>query len=77
MLYVEDKTGRRNWQDGFRQMVRRVYQCPAGATLSDLSMEEGDNLPGDATYEISASNLDTDPRGNRIAVVTAFKTDKV
>ncbi len=45
-------------EQGFRQFKDRVYPAGQDATLSDMSMQEGDTLPDDSTYEIISSAIE-------------------
>ena len=48
-------------ESGFRQSKTRVFGVPDESTLSTtgIDMQEGDTLPGDATYEIISSRVET------------------
>ena len=67
-----DKTQRKNWEEDFKKFKTRVYYVGQDAVLSDLDMEEGDELRGDENYEIISSRIEQGKDGRRVAVVTAM-----
>ncbi len=74
-------------EQGFRQFKLRSYGVPQSTTLADASMQEGDTLPDDATYEIILSGIEmlkpltqtidgkrtTVHKGGRAVVMTGMK----
>ncbi len=69
----ENKKYRKERQEKFNKYTTRIYSAGQDGTLASMNLEEGDTLPGDATYEITDSFIDQDPKkGGRVAVVTAF-----
>ena len=67
-----DKKYRKERQEGFDKFITRAYRAGQDATLASMDLEEGDTLPGDSDYEILESHIEQDPKGGRIAIVTAF-----
>ena len=51
-------------QSGFNKFKVRVYAVGDHATLSDVSLEVGSNLPEDSTYEIVSSSIEFLKRRN-------------
>ena len=43
-------------QEGFKIISGRLYFIPATSTLADVSLEEGDTLPDNASAEIISAN---------------------
>jgi len=50
----------RTSQQGFKKWITALYRCANSETLSDVSLEEGDSLPYDTTYEIVSSEQGQD-----------------
>ena len=62
----------------FTRVKQRGYQVGIHADLSDESLERGDTLPDDATFEIIEAHFAPvkDKKSNcKIAIVTAIKYD--
>jgi len=70
-----DAESRRGWD----QYVTRAYEIPRNATLADVSLERGDTLPDDSTYEIISADTKVvkDPKNAAnalIAIATGVKS---
>ncbi len=66
---------RKEWRENFRRFKQRGYVAGQGATLAGLSLERGDTLFDDATFEIIESHFEYAKDGSRIAVVVAMLFD--
>lgn len=71
-------------QSGFRKDVSAVYEIALHNSLADVSLEVGDTLPEDSTYEIVnvVPYIEKSPKdkpgtgaGGKLVKVSAFKVD--
>ncbi len=65
-------------QAGFQKTFTATYLVPINASLSDVSLEEGDTYPEDSTFEIIQATLKPNKNSNRrtvtkIATIVAWK----
>ena len=60
-------------QQGFKKTATALYRCAYAESLSDVSLEEGDVLPYDSTYEILTAEQAQDRSSqDKVVAVSAY-----